>query len=359
MKTHHRKRNKPRRGRRSSVTTLIIAATVGLCLLCVTALFILFHPKQQQLLLQQRQTPSGLKDFPGDSSIDLWPHQISSNTRYDTEEEIQLQALMLQNCLPFENAACLERVEDGKTQQIGVLRPPGAFGKVFEDFVLRYIDMSRTPDLEMVVRVSPSVEVVADYSLTKILRPAVVPILLEAIDLVLETLGDDFAARQVTVDDLVGVVRLLIRWHCRLALLSDTTALLTLAFDGVMAYPMQAGKELTEFLGLHHENQENLEMNMDEFAETVFHRIDACTEFLRLLTSSKPGSPRIDDVLKHAVREEIGSGKRCDTRPVRPDEFIAASRVTELVGHFLDGSPETVCPKYPLARLCVQSSGQP
>lgn len=306
----------------------------------------LFHGADKRVLISE-----DFQDFPGEL-IDLWPdHNIHPG---DTKEDVGLRNLMLINCLPDDNPSCQERFSVGSsTQRVGIIRPPGVLGDAFEDFVVRFIEMSRTSDTDMEVTVSIRSDY-EDHSFTKILRPAVVPIMLEVIDLALQTTSDDFTSSEVTVDDLAGLLRRMIRWHCHMSHTASDTALLTLPFDRIMAHPREAEKDIAEFLGLHHENQKDFEVKMEDLTETVFHRIDACTEFLRQLTTASPIT-RIKGALAHAIRDEFTSG-RCHAKSVVADDTsIAQSRVTEIVCHFLDESWEVICAKYPKAHICTSS----
>jgi hypothetical protein len=151
-------------------------------------------------------------DFP-DAVLDLWPRQYritpSNTTTHNNDNadsvEQQLQRVALRNCLPSDSVYCHERWI-GTTQHVAILRPPGVLGSILEDFVLSYIDASRTEDMDMVVKVHSAVSVVHDYTLTQVIRPTVLPILLHAMDLILETLDGDFTIVDVTVRDVVSVV---------------------------------------------------------------------------------------------------------------------------------------------------------
>lgn len=327
--------------------------------------------------------PGGMmKDFPT-GSIDLWPNSKQNNKKqgvkldllWTESDEGQLRAILLKSCLPRDNVACQERRLGATSEQhVGILRPPGVFGSVFEKFVEVAIEESRrhrttttnAEDMEdMVIQVSPSVEMIQDYTLTQILRPTVLPILLEAIDLVLETtdIETGYTPLDTTVDDLVGTVRLLIRWHCHMAALAVDTAFLTMSLDEFLAYPVTTTKDLVQFLGWHdaplppdETMLKHNQKNMDELAERVFRRIDECTHHLHVLLATTT-SEWLDGAVKRAIRAELQSGM-CGTQRIRPDgEVIVRSRVTELVAAFLgDGSTAIPCALYPHARMCAATS---
>ena len=292
-----------------------------------------------------KRTLPGLENFP-ENIVDIWPD-------HRNQEEL-LQSL--KNCLPSENSKCRQRMKDGSTtQQIGILRPPGLLGDVFEEFVIEFVEMSRTDDTDMVLVSTSHVLEKGEHTFTKILRPAVLPLLLGAVDLALETVGDDFSSSEIIVDDLVGVVRQLMRWHCRLSRIADDTALFTVTFDRMVAYPMKAEKDLVEFLELSHEDQSDIHVDMEKLAEKVFHRIDACTAFLMQLNEAQ----LIELVVKQVIHDELNSG-RCHSDPLLA-ESIGSSRVVEIVGHFLGGNPasaDRICSKFPKAAVCIRA-GKP
>jgi hypothetical protein len=302
-------------------------------------------------------------DFP-ENALDLWPRHYRTTTPSDTDSdstEQQLQRVALQNCLPSsDNVHCHERWI-GMTQHVAILRPPGVLGNVLENFVLNYIEASRTEDMDMVVKVHSAVSVVHDYTLTQIVRPTVLPILLHAMDLILETLDDEYTIVDVTVRDVVGVVRLLTRWHCHLStVLTDTksalaTATWSVSLADAMAYPQKTQQHLAHFLGLHHAHQNDVSVEMNGAAESVLNRLDECNHQLQQLfnaTTNGMTGDRLVGAIQQALRAELS---QCDqvTKRMAPDEFVASSRVTQLIASYLgDGSTYTACHSYPHAKLC-------
>jgi hypothetical protein len=317
-------------------------------------------------------------DFP-ETALDLWPRQYRSSSdnnavhgggddnNFDVvTEQQQLQRVALRNCLPSDSVYCHERWI-GTTQHVAIVRPPGVLGGILEDFVLNYIEASRTEDMDMVVKVHSAVSVVHDYTLTQIVRPTVLPILFHAMDLILETLDDDddeYTIVDVTVRDVESVVRLLTRWHCHLStVLTDThsplaTATWSVSLADAMAYPQKTQQHLAHFLGLHHNHQDDVTVNMNGAAESVLNRLDECTlqlqQLLNATTTTTNGmmtGDRLVGAVRQALRAELS---QCDHKKrIAPDEFVVSSRVTQLISSFLgDGSTYAACHAYPHAKLC-------
>ena len=285
----------------------------------------------------------GLTGFPRDV-VDIWP---------DQKNRPELLASVLQSCLPAENHACQQRIEpDGSTRQrIGVLRPPGVFGNIFEDFVVRYVEMSQSEeDAHTMELLSTShLDTGKQHSFTKILRPAILPLLLEAIDLAIYCSGGDLPSNQITVDSLLDVVRQIVRWHCRLSHVASDTALLTVAFDKLLAKPTQIEKELIAFLELKHDKQKDLHVDMEDIAKKAFSRFDDSSALILQMEERQ----RLTEGVNQIVTEELTSGS-CHLDPFQFQGGLGEqNQVTEILGLLFDGdSLDSVCSSYPHALLC-------
>ena len=177
--------------------------------------------------------------FPGDL-VDVWPdnnpfrNSNSPHTKKDPQKDTTNANVLTQvvstNCLPSEHAAiCQQRKQspDSSTERIGILRPPGVWGDIFETFVIQYVEMSRTEYTDMDLISTSHMDTTIPHSFTKILRPAVLPLTLAALDLVLycETNDktDHIGTASSNVDHVLDVVRQLVRWHCQLSHVAIST----------------------------------------------------------------------------------------------------------------------------------------
>jgi len=284
----------------------------------------------------------GLTGFPRDV-VDIWP---------DQKNRPELLASVLQSCLPAENPdVCQQRIKpDGSTRQrIGVLRPPGVFGDIFEDFVVRYVEMSLSEeDADTMELLSTShLDTGKQHSFTKILRPAILPLLLEALDLALYCSGGDLPSNKITVNSLLDVVRQIVRWHCRLSHVASDTALLTIAFNKLLAKPTQIEKELVAFLELKHDKQKDLHVDMEDIAKKAFSRFDDSSALILQMEERQ----RLTEGVNQIVTEELTSDS-CHLDPFQGG-LGEQNQVTEIAGLLFDGnSLDSVCSSYPHASLC-------
>jgi hypothetical protein len=321
-----------------------------------------------------------LQGFPSDASAALWP-----DNRYHSE----LREHVLTSCLPHEKdsssssttatdtagAVCQERMANGTTQHIlGVLRPPGVLGDIFESFVIQSIEHSN--NMDMLVLTTSHLE---DISYTSIVRPAVLPPMLEVFDLVLHTMDRHIDHNTnndndvIPAETIVDVARQWTRWHCRLAQISKDTALLTIPMDRMMVFPGDAQADLTSFLHLHQDNKKKgphnnqLDIDMEDIAERTFDRIDQVNAMLAGWSTTTTESDSasfllLQDAIEEAIRNEIRSGS-CHLDPIvlssSDEPTRISSRTTEIIGNFLNEDPAAsnrICTKYPSARICTKSS---
>jgi hypothetical protein len=379
MKTHSRSRKHRHSQRRNDnvfihnihrlygFTPVVIIVTFIIGLTFVWMVIVITGPSIQQSRLMNIsavESSFSLFNLPSDDDVDLWLDATNRKTKIDPILDVVLRQRMQQSCLPYDNNnensapsdVCQTR-KDGSTDRVGIIRPPGILGNIFEDCIVKYINQSRADDTGMIVFVQPNPYTLNGerFTWTKILRPVVMPILLEAIDLSLQTTGADFSPDDILLEDILCTIRLLVRWHCRLTQIASNTALLSISMQRLMAYPKEVEQDLTEFLDLHHSRQEKLHLNMDTYAEAVFQRIDVCTTFLRQLRA-RSRSASISDLLNSVVREELNN-EYCSSATIA-DSFnqisvgVKESRVTDIVGNFLNGSFEVACKRYPQAHAC-------
>lgn len=346
-----------------------------------------------------------LDTFPGQYAIELWPdpqyrHYRNSNKKNYTGNnnnlEVALTDLYTYDCIPHENSDCQERKIDMETK-IAILRSPGILGEIVEEFVMDLYNLYKPASDNHTVLLVKTSHIDPDNTYnnqnglyTRVIRPAILPVLLEAADLALRCTGDDYPAKAITLQDILGIVRQLIRWHIRLdhTIHDTSTALFTIPFNRLMAYPKEIEYELIKFLQLSHPPDKHhiKHVAMDNYADKVFHRIDLCNALLvRILqqgnstgvpkkTSAASLQQMVDDIIQEELIENssndnhhnnhvpnMNNNNRRMIRPLRGRPIIH-SRVTELVGYYLDRATtqsDKICRKYPKSHMCLyDTSGQ-
>jgi hypothetical protein len=376
MKSNGRKIRKRRHSNQQlcsnvSVIVVVVALFLGGALVRIVILRFTVDQSTRKNKASMLEVPSPWDD------IDIWLQSTNLKMLLDPHVEATLTQYMEQSCLPYESnkknaldpAVCRNRKGNGIADRIGVLRPPGLLGNVFQDYVMQFLDKSRDDDAneeDVIFQAHPWNGEPPVF--TKILRPVVMPILLEAIDLTLQTTDDDvggFSPDNVVLDDLIGVLRLLIRWHCRMARVATNTALLSVSLHGLMTHPHEVDRDLTDFFEFANDlSGDKWHAHMDAYAETVFSCVDTATLFLNALRSRTQSTTlSFIDKIRAAVRDET-DGDFCtqhandNSFPITRGIATSSSRVFSLVGGFFDGSTLAACERHPKAKMCGAAAQQ-
>lgn len=284
-----------------------------------------------------------LGGFPQRASI--WPEDGQQGKFYES----------LRKCVPekFESdKKCKERIRSGESKKsVGILRTPSVLGRALETFTLEHMKAQNVNTTDVVLITTSHIDS-RERRFTKIIRITVLPLLLEAVDLALQTVDDTFLAQQITLDDILGVVRLLIRWHCRLSDIATDTALENLSLDPTVSFPNKGETKLNNFFGFSIEKSGTKEKRAetDPLAMETMLRVDQCTEFvLELQARNRKSAEDIDVMIDSVVKQEFAH-ETCQSTMNLLDR-----RVTEIVGHFLAVSEHTaliICHKYPHVPMC-------
>jgi hypothetical protein len=250
---------------------------------------------------------------------------------------------------------CKERIQAGSSQQrIAILRPPGVFGRSMEKFVMQAVENHSKENVDMLV--IPTSHIESEHTYTKVVRVATLPLLLEAIDLALLTVDEDYTADQINREDILGVVRQLVGWHCHLSQVASDTALTTITFGRAMSLPTRTAKALTSFLSFAETDDAREEVDMEASAEQFVLRIDQCTTLASKFKDSEESARKLDDDVDRVIQEELRNDACRSTIPFLHTGSIPFTRVTEIVGHFLDineDSSSIICGKYPNVPICA------
>jgi hypothetical protein len=158
---------------------------------------------------------------------------------------------------------------------VTILRPPGVFGSIIEGFVRQCINKNIDDEAERIdFAIHATSRIIHPppfkrWSETKThpehyyIHAMTLPVLLEAIDLVMMTLDDkrpvllQSGGVQLTWQDFMDSVKLLVRWHCRasnlaktLELHDDSNYVMTMTLQSTLEHPLKAEIELLDFLGV-------------------------------------------------------------------------------------------------------------
>ena len=207
---------------------------------------------------------------------------------------------LLKECRP-DKQKCLQYTPD-KKERIAIMRPPGEFGDLFEQFVSNVVDVygsNTTANLELLPTAHvPPLGYGKTHGYTKIIRLLVSPLMTQAADLLLNQEED------VSVQDLNQVTRQVVRWHCRLNQVAAHTSLLTVTFDSIISQAQSVREDICHFLNL--QPKDNVQHFMDDgFLETddlelVMEKIQKI-----LLKANSQISKPIHDFIHQVIQDEL------------------------------------------------------
>jgi hypothetical protein len=145
-----------------------------------------------------------------------------------------------------------------------------------------------------------------------------------------------------------------------LSQVASDTALTTLTFGRAMSLPTRAAKALASFLSFADTDEEE-KVDMEDSAEQVMLRIDQCTTLASKFKESEESARELDDDVDRLIQEELQNDACSSTIPFLQTGPIPFTRVTEIVGHFLDNNKDSssiICRKYPHVPICADQAKQ-
>ena len=373
--------------------------------------------------LRQPKSPSSFSSASSSTSLQswhmqLWPKaeqyadlssdEISSLTSSGSTEEafsslaVQLAArlehIMMKRCLPELQELCRDRstnvnmpdeADDQpqlQQQRVGILRVPGVLGTLMQDFVTNEAFYKSAPDsIRHNTALIPVVNI-QDPLLTKFVRLTTLPILLQALDLALETVdtSDVRGTKVMTTDDILTIVRLLIRWHCHIsATLVDQehTSIQSVSLQMIMMHPELVKEDTADFLGYLHiaadggvtEGEPDRKFTrvnehaLDVLAKQVLQRIDACVSLASQLSQTSSTIDKLNPLSQAAVDAAIqteidkahlssSSSSSCGSLDLERDDSIpVTNKVAQIVSRLLQSNNglTSVCQEYPSIALCI------
>jgi hypothetical protein len=344
-------------------------------------------------------------------NINLWPD----------DEANRILNEHLADCLPQKctlKSSSLSLPQKQQKQQpilITILRPPGVFGSVLERFTREFVQNSKfdknggtgrsvvvqaksqsPPDAAAAAAAALTDETTDSTTVRKMKQQhppqeyfvhcVTVPLLLQAADLALLTVSDSegFPQERITWNDLLDVIVLLVRWHCRISTHVSRTKshyVLKLGLAPTLSHPTKSEYDLAHLLDINLNDyasgsaggHPSWMVDRGELSVLVLKRVDQATALLRQMQGFLPGDSTqdlqlaVDSLLQEEFRSSgnVGDGDDqqqqqyyCPTKPLRSGGIAGLglfrwhSRMIDIVDLLLDDNTEMVCQTYPTIAYC-------
>lgn len=271
---------------------------------------------------------------------ELWPDDYGSKALFDT----------LQGCDPNkeeeQHRKCPKQPATRSHQRIGLFYPPGALSYMFIQFVKDVVRLHALPDTDL--ELVPTTHIhVHQHNFTKIIRLAILPMLLSGADSIASTLdpwsstsASPFRMDSVTLDDFLTATRQLLRWHCHLSRVAENTPLMTMTLADLIENPWEVELNLRSFLSLepHDPNNSNewaeKHVDEDEMTSSLEEMIKYCSSLFQHLEKT---TKKIQSVVQGVIDEEMKVNS-ATCKPVR--ELEGSSVVTRTLGAFLSSDSQ-------------------
>lgn len=260
-------------------------------------------PALRQRLLEE--------SYPG-AFVDLWPDDTHTRDYRKT----------LSDCFPgYEQddtqdcQVTLQQDDNQQTpvQRVALVRPPGLLGDVFVEFVHKVINLQaeQSYPIHLVPTTRTIIEATHNYSM--IIRMATLPPLLEAADTAL--MLNNPTNNNLSVNELLDLVRSTIRFHCHSTQRTKDTALLTITLDRMIGFPSSTTKKLQKFLGImpNPETKKN-RVDMKELPLVVMDRVTAASELVESVAPAAELLPVVTQLVAEEVQASQNENGFC--RPI-------------------------------------------
>jgi hypothetical protein len=254
------------------------------------------HESAARRRRRRRRQNSMFPGFPTDF-IDVWPD-------HRPHAKLLTSAVLQNHCVEPSGATtttttknnCATRKHDEEIH-IELVRSPGVFGRLFDDFVEDFIKTLGKDAGRMKIRITSTVVPRAESNplghdeekprgTRLMIRLAILPVALEAFDL---ALGLKNQQHDIVDDDLAEFSKLWAAWHCHVSRLAagddgenqeqrhPNIPLLTIPLDLLLAYPMKTEKQMAEFMGISLPPEDKRKhVVMEPRIARALARIDAC-----------------------------------------------------------------------------------
>lgn len=321
--------------RRGATRSLKSGLFVLVCLLCLIYFFgFIFNESRNDTTAYQIDRP-----------IDIWPNDRQSETSLS----------LLTSCLPEsdpDKTCRLRRKPGASSQNVGVVRPPGLFGMLLQSFVEEVVSSHPIQHDEAIL--NPINFIQEGHEFTNVVRLSVLPMLLQAADLMLDAADTNTTDHsQFTTSDVEETIRELVQWHCHLSKIANDTALLTLSGKKILSRPREAARELGNFLGFQIDRHDESLMNGEPAnfrAKLALQRIDECASLLQQLQQRNPEQD-LQDMADNVVRNVLVND---GCRNIDDSVHSNKNRVTTVMRHLLGPDSANVCETFSTIKACTK-----
>jgi hypothetical protein len=284
---------------------------------------------------------------------ELWPDDYASKAIFDS----------LKGCDPNkedEGRKCPRQPASptGSHHRIGLLYPPGSLSYMFTQFIKDVVRLHAMPDTDLELIPTTHIRRVDQHNFTKVIRLAILPLMLSASDTILSTLDESFPMKGVTIDDLTLATRQLIRWHCHLSRVAKNTPLMTMTLADLVENPWEAELNVRSFLSLepHDPNNSNewaeKHVDEDEMMASLEEMVKYCSSLFEHLEKTIT-TRKIQQLIKGVIDEELQSNAlACKTVS---EGITGESIVSQTLGAFLSPDAQlsnAICKKRAFTPIC-------
>ena len=133
--------------------------------------------------------------------LDLWPDDLGGPL---------LDHNLYTSCLPQDEPDRCHLPENGDA--IAIVGTPGVFSNIMADFVKEFVQASGVDGDRSVIVVHNVASALSSPSIAYIVRPSVIPPILEALDLILQTSSTPGEMLHVSTPDALQVLREVLQW---------------------------------------------------------------------------------------------------------------------------------------------------
>jgi hypothetical protein len=247
-----------------------------------------------------------------------------------------------------------EAADTTHLERVGILRVPGRLGSALENAVRIMIvnqtkASSSSAGARSNVELLPTsfVETVSDVEkqdgskYSRIIRIATQPLLLDVIDLALDA---SESKEQISTEDLLCILRLLVQWHCHhndvatAASTSETVReqrkdaapVLTLSAQLILSHPSEVRKQLSWFLNRKARDVTEKRINewMDDVSHRILERVDECSATATALLQRRHPQQDLHQMVQAVVREEAAICSSHKSDKAGQSESLAAALTT-------------------------------
>ena len=269
----------------------------------------------------------------------------------------------IKSCVPSEHPdKCKQFLPQAKNgtsyQRVALIAPPGYLSEVLLTHVRPIVEHHNHRSLVLDAPIElfqtthvPPYGYGKTHGLTKIIRVVPQPLVLQVSDSLQSVLEPGETHRDLTIDDLRGALRQILRCHCRLSHIAAHTAILSINWMDILEDPMEINKRLYSFL-LPHDVAEELKGTDDHIGESFLMDDDQEGFFdaqeawgTQMLTNlQKQTSEDINAILDQVLVQELANTKDMSKWPCLPFWGAGESDHPLRMSRFLNRTAKALSP---------------